>query len=185
MNLNRDSIAHHPGGQMWQIRKILDGLIIDAPSLPAEKDAANQPSARSSGIPRIIRKTGFRSLWRRTNIVYEWRVNRSELRERGLRPPTCRMARIRQKKRHAIPVSRLGTEVRPSPQRICSAHQREPATLIVPGARWCDSQRDYRHAIDEFVEWYGSESRLAFSKTWSFGTECTWSIRAGKNATGQ
>ena len=28
-----------------------------------------------------------------------------------------------------------------------------------------DAQRGYRHAIDEFVEWYGSEPRLSFSKT--------------------
>src|SRR5579864_1213136 len=28
-----------------------------------------------------------------------------------------------------------------------------------------DSQRGYRHAIDEFVEWYCSEPRLSFSKT--------------------
>src|SRR3954471_9067562 len=28
-----------------------------------------------------------------------------------------------------------------------------------------DAQRGYRHAIDEFVEWYCSEPRLSFSKT--------------------
>jgi hypothetical protein len=28
-----------------------------------------------------------------------------------------------------------------------------------------DSQRGYRHAIDEFVDWYCSEPRLAFSRT--------------------
>ena len=28
-----------------------------------------------------------------------------------------------------------------------------------------DAQRGYRHAIDEFVEWYCSEPRLAFNKT--------------------
>jgi site-specific recombinase XerD len=28
-----------------------------------------------------------------------------------------------------------------------------------------DAQREYRHAIDEFVEWYCSEPRLSFSKT--------------------
>jgi hypothetical protein len=27
-----------------------------------------------------------------------------------------------------------------------------------------DAQRGYRHAIDEFVEWYCSEPRLSFSK---------------------
>src|ERR1017187_3195543 len=28
-----------------------------------------------------------------------------------------------------------------------------------------DAQRGYRHAIDEFVDWYCSEPRLAFNKT--------------------
>jgi len=28
-----------------------------------------------------------------------------------------------------------------------------------------DTQRGYRHAIDEFVDWYRSEPRLSFSKT--------------------
>jgi hypothetical protein len=28
-----------------------------------------------------------------------------------------------------------------------------------------DAQRGYRHAIDEFVEWYCSEPRLSFNRT--------------------
>src|SRR5436190_20690566 len=28
-----------------------------------------------------------------------------------------------------------------------------------------DAQRGYRHAIDEFIEWYCSEPRLAFNRT--------------------
>ena len=28
-----------------------------------------------------------------------------------------------------------------------------------------DAQRGYRHAMDEFIEWYGSELRLAFNGT--------------------
>jgi hypothetical protein len=28
-----------------------------------------------------------------------------------------------------------------------------------------DAQRGYRHAIDEFVDWYCSEPRLAFNRT--------------------
>ena len=28
-----------------------------------------------------------------------------------------------------------------------------------------DAQRGYRHAIDEFIDWYCSEPRLSFSKT--------------------
>jgi hypothetical protein len=37
-----------------------------------------------------------------------------------------------------------------------------------------DAQRGYRHAIDEFVDWYCSEPRLSFSKTVVLGTECIW-----------
>ena len=36
------------------------------------------------------------------------------------------------------------------------------------------SQRTYDHAIREFIEWYCSEPRLAFNKTWSPGTEYPW-----------
>ena len=35
-----------------------------------------------------------------------------------------------------------------------------------------DAQRGYRHAIDEFVDWYCSEPRLSFSKLWSRAIEC-------------
>ena len=37
-----------------------------------------------------------------------------------------------------------------------------------------DAQRGYRHAIDEFVDWYCSEPRLSFSKTVVVRTGCTW-----------
>lgn len=42
-----------------------------------------------------------------------------------------------------------------------------------------DAQRDYRHAIDEFVDWYCSEPRLSFSKRLSSVTECTWNLPSG------
>lgn len=34
-----------------------------------------------------------------------------------------------------------------------------------------DAQRGYRHAIDEFVDWYCSEPRLSFSKTYRMHLE--------------
>jgi hypothetical protein len=46
-------------------------------------------------------------------------------------------------------------------------------SLSCPGA-----QRGYRHAIDEFVDWYCSEPRLSFSKRWSHGIGCIWNPAA-------
>jgi hypothetical protein len=42
----------------------------------------------------------------------------------------------------------------------------EVAKSAVLNSHSCpDAQRGYRHAIDEFVEWYCSEPRLSFGKT--------------------
>jgi len=42
----------------------------------------------------------------------------------------------------------------------------EVAKSAVLGSLSCpDAQRGYRHAIDEFVEWYCSEPRLSFNRT--------------------
>src|SRR5258706_12569310 len=42
----------------------------------------------------------------------------------------------------------------------------ETAKAAVINSLSCpDAQRGYRHAIDEFVDWYCSEPRLSFSKT--------------------
>ncbi len=38
-------------------------------------------------------------------------------------------------------------------------------TAVLQGLTSPDSQRGYRHAMDEFVDWYCSEPRLAFNKT--------------------
>ena len=38
-------------------------------------------------------------------------------------------------------------------------------SAVVNSLSSVDAQRGYRHAIDEFVEWYCSEPRLAFNKT--------------------
>lgn len=37
-----------------------------------------------------------------------------------------------------------------------------------------DAQRGYGHAIDEFVDWYCSEPRLAFNRTVCSGIVLTW-----------
>jgi hypothetical protein len=37
-------------------------------------------------------------------------------------------------------------------------------TEVINSLSCPDAQRGYRHAIDEFVEWYCSEPRLSFSK---------------------
>ena len=38
-------------------------------------------------------------------------------------------------------------------------------TAVLASLRSPESQRSYRHAIDEFVFWYCSEPRLSFNKT--------------------
>src|ERR1700722_1318474 len=38
-------------------------------------------------------------------------------------------------------------------------------SAVLNSLSWPDAQRGYRHAIDEFVDWYCSEPRLSFSKT--------------------
>jgi hypothetical protein len=38
-------------------------------------------------------------------------------------------------------------------------------TAVINSLSCPDAQRGYRHAIDEFVEWYCPKPRLSFSKT--------------------
>lgn len=38
-------------------------------------------------------------------------------------------------------------------------------SAVLNGLSCPDAQRGYRHAIEEFVDWYCSEPRLSFSKT--------------------
>jgi hypothetical protein len=40
-----------------------------------------------------------------------------------------------------------------------------PKAAVLNSLTCPDAQRGYRHAIDEFVDWYCSEPRLAFNKT--------------------
>jgi hypothetical protein len=55
---------------------------------------------------------------------------------------------------------------RPAPKavlRLPDLDQAKSAVLNSLSSR--DAQRGYRHAIDEFIEWYCSEPRLSFSRT--------------------
>lgn len=50
-----------------------------------------------------------------------------------------------------------------------------------------ESQRGYRHAIDEFIAWYCSEPRLSFNKALSPVIEFIWnrvSLRRAQSAAG-
>ena len=44
-------------------------------------------------------------------------------------------------------------------------------TAVLNSLRSPESQRGYKHAIDEFIAWYCSEPRLSFNKPLSLGTE--------------
>ena len=55
---------------------------------------------------------------------------------------------------------------RASPKSVLRLPDLEQAKSAVLNSLTCpDAQRGYRHAIDEFVGWYCSEPRWAFSKT--------------------
>src|SRR5258707_12204677 len=52
------------------------------------------------------------------------------------------------------------------PKSVVRLPDLEVAKSAVLNSLSCpDAQRGYRHAIDEFVDWYCSEPRLSFSKT--------------------
>src|SRR5512142_1901413 len=55
---------------------------------------------------------------------------------------------------------------RPKPKAVLRLPDLDQAkSAVLNGLSSVDAQRGYRHAIDEFVEWYCSEPRLSFSKT--------------------
>lgn len=55
---------------------------------------------------------------------------------------------------------------KPSAKSVLRLPDLEVAKSAVLNRLSClDAQRGYRHAIDEFVDWYCSEPRLCFSKT--------------------
>src|ERR1700730_3742124 len=60
-------------------------------------------------------------------------------------------------------------------KKPCSRRKRSKSVLRLPDLEHAksavlnslnstDAKRGYRHAIDEFVDWYGSEPRLAFNR---------------------
>jgi hypothetical protein len=62
-------------------------------------------------------------------------------------------------------------EQKQEPETGSAENQARPSGLdhakaaVLASLRSPESQRSYRHAIDEFVGWYCSESRLSFNKT--------------------
>src|SRR3954453_23597374 len=55
---------------------------------------------------------------------------------------------------------------RPVPKMVLRLRDLAQAkSAVLSSLPFKDAQRGYRHAIDEFVEWYCSEPRLSFSKT--------------------
>ena len=55
---------------------------------------------------------------------------------------------------------------RPKPKAVLKLPDLHQAKFAVLNSLTsADVQRGYRHAIDEFVEWYCSEPRLSFSRT--------------------
>src|ERR1051325_12084226 len=70
----------------------------------------------------------------------------------GWRRPSMRRKAIKKKTHH--PKTRLGL---PDLDHAKSA--------VLGSLHSPDSQREYRHAIEEFIEWYCSEPRLSFNKT--------------------
>ena len=65
-----------------------------------------------------------------------------------------------------MPNKRFPKKRRPAPKtvlRLPDLDQAKSAVLNTLSSR--DAQRGYRHAMDEFIEWYCSEPRLSFSRT--------------------
>jgi hypothetical protein len=63
-------------------------------------------------------------------------------------------------------IKRSPKKRRPAPKtvlRLPDLDQAKSAVLNSLSSR--DAQRGYRHAMDEFIEWYCSEPRLSFSRT--------------------
>jgi hypothetical protein len=59
------------------------------------------------------------------------------------------------------PTSRRRRTAKSLPRLLDLEHAK---AAVLHGRTSPDAQRGYRHAIDEFVEWYCSEPRLAFNR---------------------
>src|SRR5206468_9322449 len=56
--------------------------------------------------------------------------------------------------------------IRPKPKAVLRLPDLDQAkSAVLNSLTSADAQRGYRHAIEEFVEWYCSEPRLSFSRT--------------------
>ena len=61
---------------------------------------------------------------------------------------------------------KLGKGKRRAPKAVLRLPDLDQAkSAVLNSLSSVDAQRGYRHAIEEFVEWYCSEPRLSFSKT--------------------
>jgi len=61
------------------------------------------------------------------------------------------------------------------PKQVLRFHDLDQAkSAVISSLPSKESQRVYRHAIDEFIAWYCSEPRLSFNKAVVTGIEFTW-----------
>ena len=69
----------------------------------------------------------------------------------------------------------ISKRTRPRPKTVLRLPDLDQAkSAVLNSLTSTDAQRGYRHAIDEFVDWYCSEPRLSFNKTVVI-TGCIWS----------
>jgi hypothetical protein len=65
-----------------------------------------------------------------------------------------------------MPEQRSNKKRRVAPKTVLRLPDLDQAKSAVPNSLTsADAQRGYRHAIDEFIEWYCSEPRLSFNRT--------------------
>lgn len=66
----------------------------------------------------------------------------------------------------------ISKRTRPKPKAVLRLPDLDQAkSAVLNSLTSADAQRGYRHAIQEFVEWYCSEPRLSFSRTVVFVIE--------------
>jgi hypothetical protein len=71
----------------------------------------------------------------------------------------------------AMKKNRLLRKKRKAPKTILRLPDLDHAKAAVLNSLTCsDAQRGYRHAIDEFIDWYCSEPRLAFGQSMQIST---------------
>src|SRR5579872_144318 len=65
-----------------------------------------------------------------------------------------------------MPRKRPSQRKHPKPKAVLRLPDLDQAkSAVLNSLTSVDAQRGYRHAIDEFVDWYGSEPRLSFNRT--------------------